>query len=392
MARKSITGLTKKGGIWHINKVVSGQRLYESTGSGEREEAERYLIHRLEQLRQESVYGVRQATTWRDAATRYLIEHKDMPSISLTATYLEQLDPFIGSLPVTHIDDDALRPFVQWMQQGGKMPSGAEKKPSSNRTINIALQRVVRILNLCARAWRDSNKRPWVDSVPMITMLDEKRASRQPYPLSWDEQRLLFGELPAHLQDMALFKVNTGAREQEVCKLEWDWEVRVPELKTSVFIIPADFGGRTEKSGVKNGDERIIVLNSVAKSVIESRRGKDHRWVFAYNGSALHRMNDTAWRSARLRAAEAWENEFGKKPHPDFARVRIHDLKHTFGRRLRAAGVSFEDRQALLGHKSGNVTTHYSAVEIEALIQAANRVVATDSRAPTLTILKRRVA
>ena len=32
--------------------------------------------------------------------------------------------------------------------------------------------------------------------------------------------------------------------------------------------------------------------------------------------------------------------------------VRVHDLKHTFGRHLRAAGVSFEDRQDLLGHRS----------------------------------------
>jgi integrase len=41
-----------------------------------------------------------------------------------------------------------------------------------------------------------------------------------------------------------------------------------------------------------------------------------------------------------------------------FRKVRVHDLKHTFGRRLRAAGVSFEDRQDLLGHKSGRITTH----------------------------------
>ena len=40
--------------------------------------------------------------------------------------------------------------------------------------------------------------------------------------------------------------------------------------------------------------------------------------------------------------------------------VRIHDLKHTFGRRLRAAQVSLEDRQDLLGHKSQRITTHYS--------------------------------
>lgn len=54
--------------------------------------------------------------------------------------------------------------------------------------------------------------------------------------------------------------------------------------------------------------------------------------------------------------------------------VRVHDLKHTFGRRLREAGVSFEDRQDLLGHKSGRITTHYSAPELINLIEASNRV------------------
>jgi integrase len=66
------------------------------------------------------------------------------------------------------------------------------------------------------------------------------------YPLSWEEQSILFSELPAHLQIMAMFKVNTGCREQEVCKLQWDWEIAVPELGTSVFLIPAGFGGRSE--------------------------------------------------------------------------------------------------------------------------------------------------
>nr|MBL8454597.1 tyrosine-type recombinase/integrase [Zoogloeaceae bacterium] len=315
-----------------------------------------------------------------------------MRSIGLTATYLEQLDPFIGDMYVTHVDDDALRPFVEWMRKGGVLPSGKPKKPSSNRTINIALQRVVRILHLCARAWRDANKHPWIDVVPMITMLDERRTARAPHPLNWDEQRILFGELPPHLQAMALFKVNSGTREQEVCKLEWSWEVEIPELRTSVFVVPQDFGGRSDKSGVKNGEERVIVLNSIAKSVLNEQRGKHDRWVFPYEGAALHRMNDTAWRSARIRAASAWREEFGTDPHPGFARVRVHDLKHTFGRRLRSAGVEFEDRQALLGHKSGNVTTHYSAAEIEALIKASNKVVATDTRAPTLTMLRRSVA
>jgi integrase len=62
-------------------------------------------------------------------------------------------------------------------------------------------------------------------------------------------------------------------------------------------------------------------------------------------------------------------------------------MRHTFGRRLRAAGVSFEDRQDLLGHKSSRMTTHYSAAEIGNLVAAANA--ATNSHeSPTRTVLR----
>ncbi|MCS3835565.1 integrase [Pseudomonas sp. JAI111] len=131
------------------------------------------------------------------------------------------------------------------------------------------------------------------------------------YPLSWEEQSILFSELPAHLQIMAMFKVNTGCREQEVCKLQWDWEIAVPELGTSVFLIPAGFGGRSERSGVKNRDERLVILNSVAKSIIEKRRGQHKHFVLPFgmpgengNPTMIHRMNDSAWKRARIRATK----------------------------------------------------------------------------------------
>lgn len=389
MARKTITGLYQKNGLWYVDKVFRGQRIQESTGTSERQEAEQYLIHRLEQLRQEKIYGVRRVRTWEDAATRFLIEYKDQPSIGLSATYLEQLHPYIGHLPVTHINDTTLAPFIKDKQKSTVLENGKVKPPVSNRTINIALQRVVRVLNLCARKWRDDEMRPWLDTVPMITMMDEK-TSRKPYPMSWEEQSILFAELPAHLQTMALFKVNTGCREQEVCKLRWDWEIAVPELGTSVFLIPANFGGRHEKAGVKNGDERLVILNSVAKSIIDRQRGQSKEWVFPYNGTAIHRMNDSAWKKARVRAAKIWQEKNLRPAHPGFLSIRIHDLKHTFGRRLRAAGVTEEDRKVLLGHKNGSITSHYSSVELGHLIEVANKVSATDSRGPALTVLRRR--
>ena len=392
MARKTITGLSQRNGIWHIDKKINGERLYESTGVSDRAEAEKYLIHRLEQIRQRKVYGVRQVRTFRETATRYLIEHKDQPSIRLTALCLQQLDLYLGDLPLTHIDDQALAPFIRDRQTDEDLPNGKVRKAVSNRTVNIAIERVIRVLSLACRKWRDEERRPWLDSIPLLAKLEEKRSSRKPYPMSWDEQSILFGELPDHLQRMALFKVNTGCREQEVCKLRWDWEISVPELGTSVFLIPADFGGRHENSGVKNRDERLVVLNGVAKSIIDMQRGISREWVFPYNGTGMHRMNDSAWKKARVRAAKLWQEQHLRPTHPGFASIRVHDLKHTFGRRLKAAGVTEEDRKSLLGHKNGSVTSHYSGAELGQLIEAANKVSATDSRGPVLTILKRRQA
>ncbi len=67
----------------------------------------------------------------------------------------------------------------------------------------------------------------------------------------------------------------------------------------------------------------------------------------------------------------------------------MHYLKHTFGRRLRAVGVSFEDRQDLLGHKSARITTHYSAAEITNLIEASNKVCQVSPRkSPAIVLLR----
>ena len=84
-------------------------------------------------------------------------------------------------------------------------------------------------------------------------------------------------------------------------------------------------------------------------------------------------MVTKAWVRARERAADKWEKLTGERAPEGFRTVRVRDLKHTYGRRLRAAGVSFEDRQDLLGHKSTRITTHYSAAELANLIAASEK-------------------
>ncbi len=201
----------------------------------------------------------------------------------------------------------------------------------------------------------DRQGKTWLETAPKIKLFSVKDA-RPPYPLTREEQALLLKELPDHLARMALFKVNTGLREQEVCRLKWDYEVKVPELNTSVFIIPGE--------QIKNGEERLVVLNKIAKSVVESVRGLNPVYVFVRvqkkggESQPVTKMNNTAWKAARERAADAWAEAHGELAPVGFRSIRVHDLKHTFGRRLRAAGVLFEDRQDLLGHRSA----HYDAL------------------------------
>ena len=168
---------------------------------------------------------------------------------------------------------------------------------------------------------------------------------------------------------MATFGVHTGCRDGEICKLKWDWEVQVPQMQTSLFVIPGRF--------VKNSDDRLVVLNKTAKAMIEKVRGVNSEYVFTYKDKPVTRIMNSAWLNARNNA---------KLPM-----FRVHDLKHTFGSRLREAGVSFEDRQDLLGHRSGRITTHYSAAELTQLIKAANSVAERDRTKPELVLLKRSI-
>ena len=356
MGRKRTPGLQKRGDAWYIDKKIFGKRLCESTGTSSLDEAEKYLARRLEEIRLASVYGVRPKRSFVEAATKFLNENQHKKSLRSDAGRLRELVKYIGNLSIDAIHAGTLQPFIE----------ARRRDLIKTRTINHGLKIVRRILNLASTEWVDDFGLTWLVSSPKIKLLPEHDL-RKPYPLNWEEQERLFQNLPQHLERMALFAVNTGCREQEICKLCWDWEIKIPSLPhLLLFLIPSEL--------VKNGEERLVVCNEIARGVVESRRNVHSRYVFTYQGKPVKRMNATAWRKARERV--------------HLEHVRVHDLKHTFGRRLRAEGVSFEDRQDLLGHRSGRITTHYSSAELQNLYEAANKVCSKKQSGIVLTLVR----
>jgi len=377
MSKRGTPGLKKRfranGAFeWHIDKRIKRYgRLCEGTGTSDESEAARYLARRIEEIREAAIYGTRPRRKFREAATRYLTDFAWKRSIERDARALKDLDPFIGDLWLDRVHNDSFETYIEARRHpmDGRRPLVAG---TLNR--NIAVAR--RILNLTARLWRDKGSNvTWLAQAPLI-QLDKNGCARKPYPLDWSEQHLLFEELAPHLQRMALFDVNTGLRVEELCGLKWEWEQRIPELDTpeikrSVFVLPG--------AVTKNGEARVVVLNDVAQSIVQEVRGQHPVYVFTWlnrkgERTRVARMTNSGWKAARRRAAARYEKELKRALPPAFRRVRVHDLRHTFGRRLRAASVGLEDRQDLLGHKSGRMTTHYSAAEIGNLLAAVNRL------------------
>lgn len=286
--------------------------------------------------------------TFEDAAAKYVEEARHR-SLTRDVDALRVVLPYIGHLPITEVCNDSLAQWKADRMAGLAPPPPPEvpPRPVMAGTVNRELATVVRVLTLAARLWR------WMPTVPLIEGVEGPR--KKAYPLNWSEQDRFFGKMPEHLKAAAVFAVNTGLRESELCSLSWDAEVELPELAATAFIL----------TRTKNNEERLVPLNAIARRVVNAQRGKHESAVFTYAGRPLSRLVNTSWK-------KSWKK--AKLPIDPLILRGAHNLRHTFAHRLRAAGVTLEDRKALLGHTTGDITTHYSMPDIARLIECVERI------------------
>ena len=340
-------------GRWRVDKLHRGERLQGRFGS--HQEAEEWLIGKCAEI---DAYGSVNARsmTLAEAATRYLIEEERGGKASLsTETYL--LEPVIkcaGHLQIDQVHDGTLRQFVDQRLAAGK----------AHKTINLSLAVVRHILNRACRRWRvdvgGGRTAPVLLQVPLLTMLPLTGHQREPRPISWAEQRKLFELLPPHLKQMCLFTLNTGARDNVVVNLRWDWEIQVElaaGLMCSVFEVPREYVKGRKSLG-------YLVCNSIAQQVVDAARGRHDEFVFVWRRERMKNldkapampyqpiesMNNTAWQTARRKAG--------------LDDLHVHDLRHTVGMRLREAGVAEDTRADILWHSRPGMTAHYSQAQV----------------------------
>lgn len=302
--------------------------------------------------------------TFAEAATRYLAEFQGKHKRRV-ATDIEAVAPYIGHLRLIDVDDETMAQFKE-DRRLGRPPFS---KPAMVGTINKELTQVVTILNKACRVWR------WIPSAPKFEHVKGPR--KQAYPLSWEEQDRLFRCLPKGWDvGSAAFAINTGCRREEIFGLKWTDLRWVPELD-----IKNPDGTIRERMFVfvlretKNGHQRAVICNSIARKAVERQRKWQAANVwseYVFPSKASNRLGSRCMAVGRI-WADAWRA--AGLPSGPLVKKGIHNCRHTFAHRLRAAQVPKEDRNALLGHANTDLAEHYATPDIARLLSYAEQIV-----------------
>ena len=372
MGQRKMSGLYKRGNIWHIDKQIRGRRVQRSTETGNLNEAQAILAHIIENERKGRIYGEPNQHRFVDAAKRY-IKEETKKSLDRDIQDLKAVMPFIGDLEIKQVHLGSLQSFIDERKKAGI------KSSTVNRTLSV----VRSVLRKAASVWRDDNGHPWLESVPEIPK--QKWADgRKAYPINRTQEELLMKHLSCEVCQLAVWLLNTGLRSQEFLNLRWSWRRYVQELDVYVFDIPGQY--------TKNKQDRVLVLNSLLQAQLYDMKKTDSDFVFpGKDGKKRDRVLTTNWKTARKRAADEYEELTGKPADWGFRNLRVHDMRHTFATRLRRSGVSNEIRKDLLAHVNTDITTYYSAGELKELLEAVERLVESDKLPPNTPVNKGKV-
>ncbi len=160
-----------------------------------------------------------------------------------------------------------------------------------------------------------------------------------------EEKILIFQELFRRLEEdnsllhsvsFILVLIFSGARKSELASATWDdWHGDYIELK--------------EHKTDKDGKTRKIWLNSQSRSVIQALQGeKKKKTIFGIKNPKR------LWNSVKLAC-----KEFA----PNIDKIRLHDLRHSFGTVANSANVDFLQTGELMGHQSLSMMKRYQHIE-----------------------------
>lgn len=284
--------------------------------------------------------------TFADAKALYLRDFRGK-DIGRVIAALESTAPYIDHLRLITVDNEALETFKFERFHG----RGIFERPAMAGTVNKELTQVVTVLAQACKVRR------WLPSSPAILHVDGP--VRRGYPFSYEEQDRLFAAFPTDFDvNFGCFAVNTGGRKEELFGLKWADYREYREIGGALFILRE----------TKNSHTRALVCNSIARRCVDIERkwqAKRGRSEYVFPRERHPTSNGKTWITAWARAG---------MPEDPLIKRGVHNCRHSYATRLRAEGVSDENRDSLLGHNNADISQLYAIADIGKLSEYAELV------------------
>jgi len=344
----------KRGGVSWYEFVFNGQRVRESTNTGNQNAARQIEAARKTAFAKGQV-GIQdrpRCPTLKEFTNRFEseIETDCAAKPATVAFYKEKVrrilaDNVLAALPLDAIDKAAIDDY---RRRRSRQPS-RYKRPMSPASVNRELATLRRLLRL-AQEW------DVIARVPRIGMLRGER--NREFVLSHSLEPVYLAACPQPLRDVATLIVETGIRPGEAVALRW----------TDIRLQPADharLGYLSIRKGKSKNAKRNLSLTVGAAEMLRKRKAEvKSAWVFPGDrsdapilGTSLDHQHDT------IRGA--------MKLPKDFV---IHSLRHTMLTRLGEAGADAFTIMRIAGHSSVTVSQRYVHPTPEGLERAFERL------------------
>jgi integrase len=252
------------------------------------------------------------------------------------------LAPFFGARSLDAIEPEDVLDLVAELERKGLAPK-------SIRNVIGTLSALFNFARAPRRRWANANPCEGLE-LPAVPEQTEIRF------LTLDEVDALVanarpGTFCAIDRALYLTAAMTGLRKGELIALRWrdvDWAAG--RIRVRQNYVRGEFGTPKSKRSTRSVPMADEVGGELERLFQRSRWQGDGDLVFAHpaSGEPLPKANVTRRMRAALRAAGLDESH------------RFHDLRHTFGTRMAAAGAPMRTVQEWLGHRDLATTQRYA--------------------------------
>ncbi len=333
-------GLYKRGQVWWMSFTHRGKQIKRSTEATDKKLAEKIYCKVMTQ----SIEGVwfdkleGEEKTVGELLEKYINAHsipnKRPNTVRADRIIAREMEGFFEKTALKDITPRLIADYKAFCRDKGLAPASINQRRGLLR----------HAFSLAMREWE------WVRENPVDRVNPEKVRNARDRWLTFDEEKRLIENCVLHptitgnktesrfwMQEIVVFALNTGMRQDEILSLEWP---HIDLFRKTATVVRS-----------KNGEKRTIPLNQRTFELLKSKaKVRSIRSNYAFSNEAGNKIIASNVLRAFYKALERAEIS-------DF---RFHDLRHTFATRLAQAGVDFYKIGKLLGHKDIRMTQRYS--------------------------------